>query len=129
MRRLQDAVLEFLSTVEGTRVSPPDIASRLKTGEFVHRVYDVAEGRLAEGGSVMPDVWELFLAQSQQVTLGEEALGRWQHAIEALMAYAFQAYLAPGRPEFQKIKVGVFLATDFFVGSHTIKLSLTRAGV
>ena len=119
MDRLQGAVLELLRTVEGTRVSPADIAPRLKTDEFVHGVYDVAEGRLAEGGSVMPDVWDLFLGQSQQFILGEEALGRWQHAIEALMAYAFQAFLAPGRPEFQKIKVGVVLATDYFVGSHT----------
>ena len=85
---------------------------RIKTNEFVRRVYGVAEARLAEGGSVMQDVWDLFIQLARDDYLGETLLRMCQRKITAHLPYIVKAYLAPTMTEFHCISVGVVLGTD-----------------
>lgn len=108
MDYLRDSVRKYLDKPPEMKIKTNSLVKDFKTSSSAFReAYAVAEVRLVEGDrSVMEDVWSLLVKESERLPLGEEAVRRWQLAVEALLPYAINLYLAPNRPEFKHVKVG-----------------------
>ena len=121
MNDLRDAVLAFLHALREERpFLTPELIPRLKTDEFVRRVQDVVRDRLAEGGSVMQDIWDLVILERNQYRTDEVFLTICQGKIAAHLLFAFIHYLAPDGPQSQRIEVGVVLA---HIVAHEVELN------
>lgn len=102
MDSLLNSVRRFLDEQSGQKLKNAMINDPL-----FKEAHAVVEDGLMEGKSVMADVWDMLIERSEALDLSAETVRKWQQAVVALLPYAINLYLAPNRPEFTRVKVGV----------------------
>ena len=109
MDHFRDSVRKFLEELPGQKSKADNQVKNLRTyhPSLFENAYEVVERKLIEGKSVMEDVWDLLIKESDGLPLSQGVVRKWQLAIEALLPYAINLYLAPNRPEFKHVKVGI----------------------
>ena len=113
MDRLRGSVKESVDKLLEMKLKTSNVVKILTENRYLFgEAYVVAEKRLLEGGSVMEEVWSSFIHESARMYLSDEGPRRWQLGIVSLFPYVLNLYLAPKRPEFKHVKVGILSGVE-----------------